>query len=463
MSGTVTPDICVIGAGSAGLSVAAAAAAFGVEVVLIEKGEMGGDCLNHGCVPSKALLSAAREAVLRPVAFSEAQKNVRRAIEAIAPHDSASRFEELGVTVLRSAAEFVSAHCVRAGDVDIRARRFVIATGSRPAIPAIPGLESVPYVTNETLFGLDRLPDHLIVLGGGAIGIEMAQAHRRLGSRVTVLEAGKALGREDPEMAAIVLDALRKEGVVIRENTCVTGVTSSGVEIAVSLLQDGRDVETLSGSHLLVATGRRPSVEGLGLEKAGIRYGPGGIHIDDGLRTSNRRVYAIGDVTGGPQFTHAANYQAGLVIRSALFRLPVKASSSGLPRVLYTAPELGHAGLSEEEARKKYGARVRVVSASYSGNDRAVTENLTTGRLKLIAGPGGRLIGAEIAGAQAGELINSLSLAIFAKMTMRDLAGFVTPYPTLGELIRRAALSYYADVPRRLWVRRLLAFLRLFG
>lgn len=465
MSQVLTPDLCIIGGGSAGLSAAAAAAAFGVEVVLVEKGKMGGDCLNYGCVPSKTLLAAAKEAAQGKLSFEEAKARVRSVIAAIEPHDSVARFESLGVTVLQSPGRFVSPDCLRAGGTDIRARRFVIATGSRPKIPGIPGLADVPYLTNETIFDLDRLPEHLLILGGGPVGVEMAQAFRRFGSRVTVLEAGKVLGREEPAMAAVILEALRSEGVEFLEGVRVTKADSSGSSgVALSLQRDDKPADaSVLGSHLLVAAGREAALAELGLDKAGIPYSARGILVDHGLRTSNRRVYAIGDVNGGPQFTHSANHQAGLVIRSALFRLPVKMDPGGLPRVLYTSPELGHVGLSEAQARRKYGDRIRVVSADYSGNDRAVAEGTTVGALKLVVGPRGRLLGADIAGAHAGEIINSLSLAVSAKLTMRDLAGFVAPYPTLGELIRRAALSYYAEVPRRFWVRRLLAFLRMFG
>ncbi|MEM5581181.1 FAD-dependent oxidoreductase [Roseibium sp. AS2] len=476
MAKLLTPDICVIGAGSAGLSVAAAAAAFGVDVVLIEKGLMGGDCLNYGCVPSKALLAAAKAAAaghkassfgvgpMEPtVDFARVNDHVRQVIEAIEPHDSQERFEGLGVTVLRSAAHFTGPDTVRAGETEIRARRFVIATGSTALVPPIEGLDKVPFLTNESLFDLRSLPEHLAVVGGGPIGLEMAQAHRRLGSKVTVLEASRALGKDDPELAAIVLDTVRAEGVEILEQTSVEGVASSGQGIAVSArAQDGTPV-TLAASHLLVAVGRAPNVDGLGLEAAGVDFDRKGISVDKGLRTSNRRIYAIGDVAGGLQFTHVAGHQAGLVIRSILFRLPIAMRNDIVPWVTYTAPELGHLGLTEAQAREKYGDRVRVLTAEYSGNDRARAEALTTGRLKLIAGPRGRLLGAGIAGAQAGEILNLLSLALSRNMSMKDLAGFIAPYPTLGELVRTAAIAYYAQAPKNAWVRRVIAMLRKLG
>lgn len=474
MTKVLTPDICVIGAGSGGLSVAAAAAAFGVDVVLIEKGLMGGDCLNYGCVPSKALLASAKAAAgpaaglgvdrgAPQIDFARANDHVQAVIAAIAPYDSVERFEGLGVTVIQEHGRFSGPDCVVAGETEVRARRFVIATGSGAAVPPIPGLDTVPFLTNETLFSLREAPEHLIVIGGGPIGMEMAQAHRRLGSRVTVLEAQKALGKDDAELAAIVLQALRTEGIDILEGTKVQGVAASAAGIRVEVETAGGTREHIDGSHLLVATGRIPTVSGLDLEKANVTYDRSGIKVDAGLRTTNRRIYAIGDVTGGLQFTHMAGYHAGLVIRSILFRMPVKENREIIPWVTYTTPELGHIGLSESEARARHGDKVKVLTAEYAGNDRAQAEGKTTGRLKLIAGPGGRLLGADIVGEQAGEILNLLSFAISQKLTMKALAGFVAPYPTLGELVRRAAISYYKDAPGNPWVRRVIRFLRLFG
>ncbi|WP_306141210.1 NAD(P)/FAD-dependent oxidoreductase [Roseibium sp. MMSF_3412] len=476
MAKLLTPDICVIGAGSGGLSVAAAAAAFGVDVVLIEKGLMGGDCLNYGCVPSKALLAAAKAAAGNrsqgrfgihsqglDIDFAKANDHVRSVIAAIEPHDSQERFEGLGVTVLRDPARFTDAETVSVGDVEIKARRFVVATGSTALVPPIPGLDEVPYLINETLFELRETPKHLAIIGGGPIGLEMAQAHRRLGAEVTVFEAAKALGKDDPELAGLVIESLRDEGIEILEGTAVERVERAGEGVkVVARSADGTSVET-EASHLLVAAGRAPNVDNLGLDEAGINFDRKGIEVDSGLRTTNRKVYAIGDVAGGLQFTHVAGYQAGLAIRSILFRMPVKMNNAIVPWVTYTSPELGHIGLTEAEARQAYGKKVRVLSADYAGNDRAQAEGATKGRLKLIAGPGGRLLGADIVGTQAGEILNLLSLALSKKMKMKDLAGFIAPYPTLGELVRRAAISYYADVPKKVWLRGLLAILRKFG
>ncbi|WP_417692778.1 dihydrolipoyl dehydrogenase family protein [Roseibium sp.] len=471
MTDTVlTPDICVIGAGSGGLSLAAGAAAFGVEVVLVEKGRMGGDCLNYGCVPSKALLSSAKAAFARnglvdePLGpdFESARAHIQATIAAIAPHDSQERFEGLGVTVLRGGARFVDQETVSVGDRLIKARRFVVASGSSPLVPPIPGLDQTPYLTNETLFEDLRPKPDLLIIGGGPIGLEMAQAHRRLGSRVTVLEAGRILSKDDPEHVEILRQHVKSEGIALLEDTHVERVEptdSGGVIVHVATEQGMRAV---TGTHLLLAVGRSPNVDGLDLEKAGIATDKRGIRVDASLRTNNRKVYAIGDVAGGPQFTHAAGAQAGLLLRALLFRLPVKFTADSIPWATYTSPEVAHVGLGLEEARRRAGA-VRVLSVAYDGNDRARTDNQTIGALKLYAGKGGRLLGADIIGAQAGELACLLSLAYSKKMTMRDLAGFVAPYPTLSELVRRAAISYYAEAPANPWVRRVVAILQKFG
>src|SRR4051794_24919576 len=316
----LTPDICVIGAGSGGLSVAAAAAAFGVPVVLIEKGKMGGDCLNYGCVPSKALLAAAKHAAAarrvtpfgltlpRPeIDFAKVNAHVRGVIATIAPNDSKERFTGLGVQVVEGAARFKDAATVAVGDkFEIKARRFVIATGSSPAVPPIPGLAEAAYLTNETIFELKRCPEHLIIIGAGPIGLELAQAHRRLGAKVTVLEAAAPLAKDDPECAAIVLEHLGREGIVIRSGVKLTEVSHSDGNIRVTI-ETPPGEETIEGSNLLIAAGRRPNVDGLDLDKAGIKYGPRGIVVDKGLKTTNRKVYAIGDVAGGA-FTHVANH-----------------------------------------------------------------------------------------------------------------------------------------------------------
>jgi pyruvate/2-oxoglutarate dehydrogenase complex dihydrolipoamide dehydrogenase (E3) component len=471
----ITADICVIGAGAGGLSVAAAAAAFGVPVVLVEKNKMGGECLNSGCVPSKALIAAAAQAdaitgaeefgvVAAPprIDFARVRDHVRGVIAAIAPNDSKARFAGLGVRVIEGEARFKDPDIVAVSDaIEIKARRVVIATGSSPSVPAIPGLNLAGFFTNESIFDLATCPSHLIVLGAGPVGLELAQAFRRLGAAVTVLEAQEPFAREDPECARIVLDQIAEEGVVLRSGVSVARVERDGSGVAV-ILGGGAGEERIVGSHLLVATGRRPNVEGLALEAAGIAHTAAGIVIDRGLRTSNRRVYAIGDVAGGQRFTHLANYHAGLVIRNALFRLPVKADHDAIPRVTFTYPELAHVGLTEIEARRSHKI-IRVLRWPLSENDRAQAERRTRGHIKVVTDKRGRILGATIVGANAGELIATWSLAWANRLNIRALAEIVLPYPTRAEIGKRAAISYFAPRLTSAWVQRIIRLLRRFG
>jgi pyruvate/2-oxoglutarate dehydrogenase complex dihydrolipoamide dehydrogenase (E3) component len=473
-SETLKPDICVIGAGSGGLSVAAAAAAFGRSVVLIERHKMGGDCLNYGCVPSKALLAAGKRAhamrtasqfgimsVEPDVNMRAVHDHVHGVIDAIAPNDSVERFTGLGVRVILAAGRFVDKKTVAAGEYRIKARRFVIATGSSPFVPPIPGLENVPYFTNETIFDNQERLDHLIVVGGGPIGLELAQAHARLGSRVTVLEAAKALGKDDPELTKVVLERVAAEGVAVHEGTKVERVEGGlgRVEVHVSV---GDQQHVLEGTHLLMAVGRKAGIADLGLKAAGIRHDERVIKVNAGLKTSNRRVFAIGDAAGGLQFTHVANYHAGIVIRRALFRLPAKVDTTQVPWVTFTDPELAHVGLSEAEAEKKSG-RVNILRWPYHENDRAQTERQTTGHIKVVTAKNGRILGATIVGAEAGELIGMWALAISQKMKIKAMTGWISPYPTLGEINKRAAYRYYATAPSSPLVRRIIGFLAKFG
>lgn len=473
---TLKPDICVIGGGSAGLSVAAAAAAFGVPTVLVENHRMGGDCLNSGCVPSKALLAAAKHAqTMRnsaafgvtagdvDVDFIKVRDHVRGVIAAIAPVDSAERFTGLGVRVIKGHAAFKDRRTVGVdGKIDIRARRFVIASGSTPALPPIPGLDQGPSLTNESIFDLEALPGHLIIIGGGPIGLEMAQAFRRLGSAVTVCEAMRPLAKDDPEAAAIVLDQLAREGVVVRSHVKVASVAHGAGKVTLTI-EGANGEEKIEGTHLLVAAGRKPTVGELNLEAAGITFEKSGIIVDKKLKTSNRRVYAIGDCAASQlQFTHAANYHAGLVIRNALFRLPVKVNNDVIPWVTYTEPELAQTGLSEAEARKR-GLKIRILRWPYHDNDRAQTERTTHGHIKVITSAKGAILGATIVGAQAGELITTWSLAIAQKLNIRAMTGVVVPYPTLSEIGKRAAIDYFTPSLTKPIVRRIIAWLRFFG
>lgn len=456
MSEVRNVDICVIGAGSGGLSVAAGAVQMGASVALFERGKMGGDCLNYGCVPSKALLAAGHAAAhyghtaqfgvdgrSASVDFAAVNDHVHGVIGGIAPHDSVERFTDLGVAVYQEGARFSGPREV-IGDngTKIRARRFVIATGSSPAVPPIPGLDKVPFLTNETIFNQRELPAHLIVVGGGPIGLEMAQAHRQLGAKVTVLEAMKIMGPDDRELVAVVRARLEAEGIAIHEGAKVVSVKSAEGAISVSCESDGKNFE-VTGSHILVAAGRAPNLSSLDLDAAGIVHDRRGIEVDARLRTTNKRVFAIGDVAGKYQFTHIAGYHAGIVIKNALFRLPAKLNYDAVPWVTYTDPELANVGLSEAAARELHGDGVKVVTASFEENDRARTERRTDGFVKVVLGRKGRILGAGMVGAHAGELIQPWILAISQKMKIGAVAQMIVPYPTRGEINKRAAGAYY--------------------
>lgn len=447
----ITTDLCVIGAGSGGLTVAAGAAQMGARVVLVEGAEMGGDCLNSGCVPSKALLWAAHlaQAVRQggpgvpggaAVDFAAVNDHVAASIARIAPHDSQDRFEGLGVRVIRHWGRFVSRDELEVGPIRIRARRFVIATGSHARIPAVNGIETVPVLTNETIFALREAPRHLLVLGGGPIGLELAQAHRRLGCEVTVIEAATCLAREDAAAAQLVLARLRAEGVTIHEQTAVSRITA---EAGITLHLTGGGI--ISGSHLLVATGRKPALDRLDLPAAGVAFGESGVTVGAGLRsTSNRRVFAIGDAVGQGQFTHLAAYHAGIVLRRTLFGLPARMRTDHIPRVTFTDPELAQIGPTEAEARRAHGDGITILRADYGHNDRALTGTDWQGFVTLVVRRG-RVIGATVVGAQAGEVIAPLVLAVSARLRVAALASMVLPYPTLSELGKRAASTYFSQ------------------
>ncbi len=447
----IKTDVLVIGGGSGGLSVAAGASQMGASVTLLEGHKMGGDCLNFGCVPSKALIASGKAAYAQAhgiqfgvadntptVDYAAAKDHVADVIATIAPLDSVERFEGLGVNVIEEFGEFISPTEVKAGDTIITARRIVISTGSSPLVPPIPGLDKVPYETNETLFELREQPEHLLVIGGGPIGLEMAQAHIRLGSKVTVIEGAKALGKDDPELAEVVLNSLRDEGVEIAEDALAAEIrgTAGAIEVEV---QDGR---VFKGTHLLMAVGRKSNIDRLNIEAAGIERTRNGLKVDAGMRTTNRRVYAIGDVAGGLQFTHVAGYHAGVIIRSMLFGLPSKAKTSHIPWATYTDPELSQVGLTEAQAREVHGDKLEVVRFDYHHNDRAIAERKTKGFIKVMVVKG-RPIGTSIVGYQAGELINLWALALANNMKMSQIAAMVAPYPTIGEVNKRAAGAYF--------------------
>ena len=466
------PDVLVIGAGAAGLSVAAAAAMLEARVTLVERAAMGGDCLHTGCVPSKALIAAAHHAVaggqaadfgiVYPPPRIDGEgvfAHVRAASARSAPHDSRARFESLGVDVIAGQARFLDHRRIAVGDRILTPRRIVLAVGARPAVPPIPGLAEAAYHTNETIFILDRIPDSLAVIGGGPIGVELAQAFARLGSRVVVFEQDELLPAFDPDLRAVLRAQLAEDGVDLRERARVKTVRAregGGVVITVQD-EEGRKQEYAS-TELLVATGRRPDLAALDLPAGGIATTREGfIAVDDGLRTTNRRVFALGDCIAAPQFTHAAGYAAGVLVRRLLTGWPAKADFRWIPRVVYTDPPAAAIGVSEEAARAEHGGRVRVFREDFADLDRAVCDGRAIGFAKLIT-VAGRPVGMAAVGPWAGELMADWGEVLSGRRSLADLTARIWPYPSYGEMNRKLAT---AVVRSRLEGRALRRVLRI--
>ena len=462
-------DLCVIGGGAAALAAASAGAVLGAKVVIVDrKAEAGA-----GNSARLALLAAARraEAVRGAVVFgigaaqpridlAQVQERLRAVSANIALDRSHVRLRALGATVLIGDARFADAATLAVGDQQVRARRFILAPASKPSIPPIPGLAESPYLTGDTIAEIDTRPRHLLVLGAGATALELAQAFRRLGARVTVLQQGRPLPDEDPEVAALVVDALRREEIEFRPVDDFRQVQSTKAGVRVRFAAHGSE-QSVEGSHLLVAAGSEADLDGLGLDAAGIVRGPDGVPVNAGLRTSNKRVYAVGAAAGAAGDAAEA-WQAGLAVRNALVRILIRAPAAALPRVAFTDPEFAHVGLTEEQARHKYGA-IRLLRWPYSENDRARTEHATAGMVKIVTTRFGRILGATIVGPRASETIAIISLAIARHMRVRAIADLPLPYPTLAEAARAAAAS---DLGRRLtkpWVRRMIGLLRKLG
>jgi len=469
----LTPDICVIGAGAGGLVVAGGGALMGASVVLVERGAMGGDCLNYGCVPSKALLAAGEAATFgeraKPfgigydtpnVDFAKAMERVRAVIDGIAPTDSEERFRGMGIEVIKAAGKFTGPNTLAAGDHVIRARRFAIATGSSPMVPPISGLDSVPYFTNETIFDNRSCPDHLLVVGGGPIGLELAQAHRRLGARVSVLEMMRFMPRDDQELVQIVTDRSRAEGIELLSRAQVQAVDKAGDAVQVAAEIDG-EVRRITGSHLLIAAGRVPNLD-LDLDAAGVAHTRRGVTVDSRLRTTNKKVFAVGDVAGGLQFTHVASYHAGIALRNILFRIPARTTKQVVPWVTYTDPELAHVGMLEDEAREKFG-KISVVRWPLAENDRAEAQNELEGVIKIVSTIKGRILGVQIVARNAGDLILPWVMAVGRREKLGTMAGLIAPYPTYSEIGKRAAGSYFAPALSSPRVKSIVRFLARFG
>ena len=469
MAKVLTPDICVIGGGPGGIAVATGAAAYGVRVVLVDKGPAeGGDLLGVALAVAARQAQTMRDGTKFGIAetepeidFKAAMVHLREVVAAAAPAISSERLATLGVTVINAQAHFIGRKRLIAGDTEIRARRYVLATGSSPIVPAIPGIAEIGCLTSDTVFQLGRRPGHLIILGGSSTGLELAQAFRRLGSQVTLLEAGTVLPGEDPEMAAVVVRRLRAEGVVIREGAKATAVERRGKTSVRVLIETEAGADEVDGSHLLVAAGRAPDIDGLDLKKARVRVKSDAIDISAMQRTTNRRIYAIGEATGAPQPAHIATYQADLVLKTLLFRLPAK-DRAILPRATYTDPELAHVGLTEAQAAKRH-RRLTILRWPYSENDRARAERKTEGHIKLVAATNGDLLGVTIAGAGASELIGVWTLALSKGLGMKDMASAIPLHPTMGEIGKNAAITYFASKARRPLMRSVVRLLQLFG
>ncbi len=471
MSHKTDYDLCIIGGGAAGLVVAAGAAVLGAKVILVEKQALGGDCLHYGCVPSKTLIHSAKVAhTLRnagrfgiaaqtPVIdLAAVMQRVQSVIQQIEPNDSPERFTALGVEVVFGAGQFTGPETFAVNDRVLRAKHFVLATGTRPAIPPLPGLGEIPYLTNETLFAVRENIRHLLVLGGGPIGCEIAQSLSRLGSQVTLFDlAPRLLPREDEDITAVVTEQFQQEGIALHFGIQVVELAANNGEIRVMLEHPQQGRYWLQGSHLLIAAGRKANLENLGLEQAGVTVSNGRLELDARLRTSNPRIYACGDVAGPYLFTHMAEHQAGVVLRNTLFRWPSKAQTRNIPWCTYTDPELARVGLSESEALQQNIAH-RVYRFPFADIDRAVTAGETAGLAKIITTPGGKLLGACIAGLQAGELIAEYVLAISKGMKAGDLSSTIHIYPTLAQINRRVAdqrLKEALTPKRREWLKRI--------
>lgn len=447
-------DLGILGGGAAGLTVAAGAARLGVKTLLVEKDpQLGGDCLHYGCVPSKTLIKTARVrhlmatagryglpgADLPPVDFRQVSARIRQVIAAIQPHDSPERFCSLGARVEFGSAAFRDEHTVDLDGKRLSAARWVVATGSSAAIPDLPGLADVPYLTNREIFFLDELPASLLVLGGGPIAVEMAQSFARLGARVTVLQrSAQILSREDPDLAGLVQARLEAEGVVFRLGAQLVGARRAGDQAEVAYTDAAGQERSVRADKLLVALGRRANLDGLGLDRAGVEHSAAGIPVDARMRTSRKHVFAAGDVTGQHQFTHAAGYEGGIVVANAVFRLPRKADYTWLPWCTYTDPELASLGLNEKAAQRA-GVEYKVWIEEFKANDRSLAEGYDFGVLKLLVDHKENPLGVQICGPHAGDLLAEWVAVLAGKVKLSTLAGAVHPYPTLAEISKRVA------------------------
>jgi len=452
-------DLAIIGGGAAGLTAASGAARLGAKTLLIEKEDrLGGDCLHYGCVPSKTLIHSARALHIiknsqkyglpavepGPVDFSLVRQRILDVISVIQKHDSEERFCRLGAKVEFGSARFVDDHSVKINNQRVSAAKWLIAAGSSPAVPDLPGLDKTPCITNKEIFYLDRLPQSMIILGGGSVAVEMAQAFSRLGTKVSVVQRSEQiLSREDEDMADELLDILKAEGIDFYLGSTVQEVREKGGQKEVVIKQSTGAENKLSAECILVALGRTPNTDGLDLENAGVEFGSKGIGVDARLRTSRKHIFAAGDITGDYQFTHAAGYEGGIVLANAVFRLPRKVDYTFLPWCTYTDPELASLGMNEKRAALA-GVDYTVWTEEFAGNDRSLAMGNTSGKIKMILDSKEKIIGVQILGPGAGELINEWVAVLSGKVKLSTLASAVHPYPTLGEINKRVAGSYLA-------------------
>lgn len=467
-------DVVIIGGGSGGLVVASAAAQLKAKVALVEKDRLGGDCLWFGCVPSKSLLHASRVAhevktssrfgiysTPPDIQFSEAMGHVQQAISNIQPNDSPERFEGLGVEVIFGQGEFKDEKTFTVNGRDLTARAFVISTGSRPKVPPIEGIEEAGFLTNEQVFSLKERPESLAVIGAGPIGCELGQAFHRLGSQVTMISSrDHILPKEDPEAALVVERQLEADGINL-----IRGKRAQKVEVIDGKKHLWVGDEKVVVDEILVSSGRVPNVNSLNLEAAGVQYNEKGLLVNQKLQTSNKRIYGCGDVIGGYQFTHVAGYEAGVVIQNALFFPSAKADYRVIPWATFTEPELARVGLSEKQAKERYGNEFEVLKQEFADVDRAQAEGATEGFAKIITTPKGQILGAHIVGPSAGEIIHEVILAMKNQLPVSALTGMIHIYPTLSEVNSKAALqlkkrNYAKNELLQNTLQRLFGFLR---
>lgn len=479
MSKRLTPDIAIIGAGSGGLSMAVTARAFGLDVVLIEKDKMGGDCLNTGCVPSKAMIAAAKYAHTASTAsdfgieirdikvdYEKLHSHIHDVIKQIEPNDSIERFEGLGVKIIQAEAHFKDEKTLIAGEYEINAFRFVIASGSSPFTPPIKGLDNVSYLTNENFFDIKQAPERLAIIGGGPIGVEMAQAQNRLGIEVHLFQKGSILPKEEPVHVQIIRNILIKEGVHLYEHvdiSCINKPTEGKDNVEIHYSQKGEKYCS-AASHLLIATGRKPNLESLHLTNAKVDFDQKGIQVNGMMRTSNKRIYAIGDVNGLMQFTHSASAQTGIAFAHMFFRISQKFNPDLIPRVTYTHPEIAAIGIGEAQALKHYTReKLKILTFPYNDNDRAIAERKIAGQIKVIIDKKGRILGVHIIGEQAGELIQPWASAMANRLKIGAMFKYISPYPTLSEINKRVATKAYETLPQKAVIRFIINLLKKLG